>query len=57
MKVMLIIGMFFIVNMIIPYLMNAMNIEKKYYFNYLFLANIVFVFYLLLPEKIGDVFE
>ena len=46
----------FILNLIINVVMNFLAIKTETYFNYLLWFDLLFIFYLVLPNKVGRIF-
>lgn len=51
-----ILGIAFL-NTIIPFLMNQLGVSSSTYLHYLFWLNALFIFFLLLPSRVGQVFD
>ena len=46
----------FVLNLILNVVMNLLGIKSETYFNYLLWFDLLFVFYLVLPNKVGRIF-
>ena len=49
--------MLILINSVMPLLFNAMGIELSYVINYFVLLNLILIFYYILPDKVGSMFE
>lgn len=57
MKHLFIIFIIVLINVILPLIMNAMNIDLSYVLNYYIILNAMIIFYYILPSKVGNMFE
>lgn len=44
------------IDIFLPFILNLLDIPQNIYFNYLVFINALFLFYLLLPKKVGTMF-
>lgn len=57
MKHMMMILIIVVINVILPLIMNALNVDMSYVLNYYIILNAMIVFYYILPSKVGKMFE
>lgn len=50
------VGLLLVVNSIIPFMMSQMNIKVNSYLTYLLWLNALLLFFLLLPNTMGEAF-
>ena len=45
-----------VVDIFIPFILGLLDIDNKYYLNYLLWVNALLILYIILPNNSGDVF-
>mgnify|MGYP006447547571 CR=1 FL=1 len=52
----IIVGFIIFIDIFLPFILNLIDIPQNIYFNYLVFINALFLFYLLLPKRVGTMF-
>lgn len=49
--------MLILINSVLPLIFNAIGIDLSYVINYFVLLNLILIFYYILPNRVGSMFD